>query len=417
MNKKLYYFFVALALVGVLAWVVTTPNQRIRRFRPTTGMVTAAAPEAFGAFTAGSLVGRSAIQAASPTANGTVSSTVGSAEKDIVAPSMTAVTLTYTGGVFEVPMLPVLRRDVLTSRSFLSDSLSGLLKYLSLSTFKKLQVDSLALTEQGSDGYSIAIDVQRGVTSLYRQSTDTIMKVPARPLTGTGVALTPGEAISIAHTFLTAHGISTEHLDAPIVQDMYSGITPMMISTDLLPFNSSVSVTFPWIIDGIRVVDQGGNPYGLQVSVDAATRQVSGASNIVDLRFTGSDYQLLSDVDAIIAAAQRGMYYPLVTSEGETAATVQLAKPTPVYMISSYQLSNDGADYLVPALWFPFTNIPPDAALYQQGEVIPLLSALLAPPETVPAGNAQSGDGSAGTTSSGSAVDSTTVAPPPSTLQ
>lgn len=322
----------------------------------------------------------------------------GTASDSLVKPpsSTSAVRFAYDGPVQTLPTLPVLRREA--NLSLPTGSLATLTRganWLNLSSFKQLAADSISLTDGTTDGYTMTIDYRHGLASMYRFSSTT---TTTKTETTTG-QLSNAEAIAIAAAFLSKHGISTNNTADPQVLD-----TGIAYATDLaLPtrgFTPYTTVVWPWVINGIPVVDQSGNVYGLQVTVDVTARSVASVANITDLRFTGSDYPLLSSWATVLDYASRGGLYPLYAGLGKTT-TVALTAPRTVYMVSSYQLSNDGLDYLVPSLLFPIGQVPEGTAVYQQNVVVPLVETLYStatPEPDVIEPSSGSGSSSSGTT-------------------
>ncbi len=376
--KQILLSVACILSIGAITFMVVITKPDHPKGVSTKQFLTSSVPNAFGELSASSLTPRSANQAAVPML-ATKDLATTSAGSGAVSTSPSTITFIYTAGDFTIPSLPVLRRDV-TLTPFQSNSLKGLPSVLSIDSFSNLRLDSMTLTEQGSDGYTISIDTQRGTTSLYRQSFVTNEKMMPSSV-NSGSTLSSTEALTIAQTFLDAHGISKEHFGTPIVEDDNYFTMPMAQATDTIVYSPVISVVYPWIVQGTPVVDQSGFPYGLTITIDSATQSVSGASNITDLQFTASQYSLVTDPAAVLAVAKRGGLYQPASVDGTTNG-VPLSAPTPVYMISSYQLSNDGTDYLVPALWFAVKDVPISVTLYQKGVVVPLIESLLTGTDT-----------------------------------
>lgn len=71
-----------------------------------------------------------------------------------------------------------------------------------------------------------------------------------------------------------------------------------------------VSVIYPQQHDGTAVMDEGGNPVGISVSINLRTRQVTGVWNLRTLRYESSQYPAVTDFRRVVDIAISRNSYP-----------------------------------------------------------------------------------------------------------
>lgn len=316
--------------------------------------------------------------AVAPTANGAGVATDTQSSSMIAQPSFVATVFTPPS-TYSLPSLPVLRRDAAL------DGMTGLLSTMSLSqiqlsSFTNVQLDYVTLSEQKEHGYTITIDRKNGQISLYKNYSGDVIAVKEMA-TNSPSNSTPmpadGAIITTANQFLGDHGISRQGLAEPIVRKDWQMYKLMIDSASSSAYSpSDVTVVYPWVLGGVPVVDDGGQPYGLMVVVHLADMTVTSVSNIVPLSFTSSNYDLVTATSQLADVIKRGGVYGYVPDTAATTNSVQLGAPTAVYTVSRYQLNSDDADVLVPALSFPV----PDDKVSVAGRsfvIVPVVKQLL----------------------------------------
>lgn len=269
-----------------------------------------------------------------------------------------------------IPQLPVLRRSMELGRG-LTSILDGLdLDLVSLTAMKNVQLDYLTLSEQAEDGYSITVDRLSGQLSLSKKySRDMTVKelAPGAPLPADDVIITA------ANTFLKKYGIATNDLAAPEIRKDW--LTYQTAETQIYTPNQ-VTVIYPWIINGTPVVDETGWAYGLNVAVNVGDMTISSVSNIVPLRFSSSNYEMVTDRNDLVPLIQRGGNSYVGGTPAPEVVTVALEQPTPVYLLYRSYRETTVTEYLSPALKFPV----PSESITTAGRiavVVPVVKDLL----------------------------------------
>lgn len=247
-----------------------------------------------------------------------------------------------------------------------------------LATLGRLRVQSLNLIPENSDGFAVYVDLAEGTASL-NQFMPTPVAEPYQPLTASDV---PADAdlIAITNKFMADHRIRVDGYGSPIVQQENYRILAAEAQarggdTATLYVPDYASVIYPQQHNGSNVVDEGGNPVGINVSLNLRTRQVTGVWNLRSLRYESSEYPAVTDFQRITATAMSRYSYPV---EG-AAKVVEVSLGTPSMTFATvWRYNGSGADeLLVPALMFPVTAPEGEPFFYPKAVVVPLIQELL----------------------------------------
>lgn len=331
----------AVAVVAVIAVQNIPPNSS--PIQPGGGLVvTNAAREAFGELS------YSAADAAATRsqAGGGVETTPDDRMTILPAPDY-RVTVFSAPESWAIPQLPVLQRSMNLGRG-LTNLVNGLeLDLVSLAAMKNVQLDYLTLSEQAEDGYSITVDRLSGQINLSKKySGDMAVKEIAQ-----GSTLPADDVIiAAANSFLKKYGIATNDLAAPEIRKDW--LAYQVAETRIYTPNQ-VTVIYPWIINGVPVVDESGWAYGLNVAVNVGDMTISSVNNIVPLRFSSSDYETVTNRDDLLPLIQRGGNSYVGGIPAPEVVTVALEQPTPVYLVFRSYRETTPVEYLAPALKFP----------------------------------------------------------------
>lgn len=299
---------------------------------------------------------------------------------------------TYNGELPELAATGDVYRRVKTPITGIGNSLaSANLGFLNLSQFENSQVTQFSLTQAGSYGYQIYVDMREGTVSI-NQDWMSWPQNPAgvyEPLSATSI---PDDAalIATANAFLSDHGISTEVYGEPIVDRRWSVVHPYMKGTEMVTDDlkirwapDTITVMYPLELNGLTVYDQSGFPYGLSVSVNAREQRVSSVWNLTTLNYQASSYDLVTDAKQILDAASFGdIYYaaPFGQDPNERIRDLTLADPTLVLMQTWHSTENGmGEELLVPALRFPVIADAEGYMGYREAVVVPLVKDLIQP--------------------------------------
>jgi len=209
------------------------------------------------------------------------------------------------------------------------------------STFSNLNGNYVSLVESDTEhGYAITFNPQQeevdigaywsGAPPTNNDTTDTI--------------LTADTAKSLATQFFLDHNISTQPYGDLVI--------PTTENFGVFGNDTNSIVILPLIVEGNMVVQDGGVPYGVNVTIDQNLKQVMAVSGIMSRHYESSSYPLLSSLDEVLARAEKQIY------GFETGAQTKLDTPEKVLLHFSKFNQVDGQEdsYLVPALRFPIVG-------------------------------------------------------------
>lgn len=401
MNKKLYVFGGALAMVGVLALVfvfnsLPSKNKISLVAQPKSGdletQFVEAAPNAFGSLALLSSTGASNLAPKSGEAT-EMMATDSRAAVSAVAPvmglggggdaisskmimPMTSYEYVYKGEVLELSdeSANVYRR--LKGDGNLSSNLDSLINTksfgpINLSSFSNLKTSNISLSEDKPLGLNINIDFNEetiyiGENWLKWQSDRNncgdnqacwdsyrlkIEQIPADE-----------DLIVRTNKFLEDKGINLENYGTPVVDNEWR--KNYETSTDKANYYipEYASVIYPLKIDNQEVRDQSGNLDGLRVSVNLLHNAVSGVSNLSSYRFETSAYNLETDSAKIISLAEKGGYGSgfYYFNESQNKTVLELGTPTKSLIRFWRYTNNSNEELFIPALIFPVINTPAD---------------------------------------------------------
>jgi len=288
----------------------------------------------------------------------------------------TAYAYEYVGDDLALPEreLDVLERSI-PSRANVTADLLALLGNgaLNLASFGSLSVDYITLSQ--SDGYSIFLNSQDGSVGLYRTANS---EQPAAMGTN---PLPDSDVIEIANDFLRKHGVETAGYGQPIVSlsSFYGSPVPMLERssvTDIAYYSNTQQVIYPTRIGTTQTFGLWGEPVGMTVTVDSASREVTSVYGLTTRQYTSSAYAGVTDVRDILDVVERGGLYGSKEVPGEhvNVVTLRLGTPERVYANMYRYAGAIARDLLVPALKFPVEN--PESGT-PTAIVVPLVRELL----------------------------------------
>lgn len=278
--------------------------------------------------------------------------------------------------------------DVLKRIKNIDSTISGIdnvdLGIFDLGKLKNGKVQIFTINEDREFGYSVSVDLQEGMISIY----ENYLKWP-QPNYDKQLTMSDWpadeEMINIANDFMQEYGIDTSIYGTPEVDKNWLMAYPAdaagIIRPDYVPYYASL--IYPLMIDGKTVYDESGNKFGMTVSINLYHKKVSSVWNIFAQKYQSSGYQMETDVAKILERAQRGGFYPMPLYESDDQAQIQnidISLGTPeLAWVSTWQYENNQSHQLfVPALVFPITDKPDDLGYYwQKNIVVPLATDLL----------------------------------------
>jgi hypothetical protein len=248
--------------------------------------------------------------------------------------------------------------------------LSGLnIPQIRLSALRDLKLQNFSLAEDQPYGYMVNVNLEDGTASIYQnwkqwpqvgaecrdeKCWETLrLKESEMPKNA--------EAIDAANAFIQRMGIPTAGYGTPAVNEQWRNDLARTEDKSMFYFPDMVTVTYPYLVDGKAVLDEGGNPNGLQVTYDIRSKKVSGAYPILLAPLEQETMQGETDVQRILKLAENGGYYympePPMPFEGmpeATITTLKLGTPTLTYVTSwMNEMQKGGYEIIVPALVFP----------------------------------------------------------------
>lgn len=340
------------------------------------GGVTALGPEAFGRLAAadgvlGAPEGAAELQGVGYGGGGGPGARPASI--GMPAPEYEAVTLTYAGEPLEAidDTVTVYRRVKGLPTASLASSFAGRDNGLfDLGGLSGLQMKNVSVSHmEGGEEYWIYLDFREGLASVnleerMQEGMPAASEVP------------DSELIALADAFLDRYGIDRSPYGEPQVDHRWrNGI----FEEEASYFPTYVGVVYPLVVGGETAVGWDGEPYGMRVNVNAATRKAQGAHLITKARFESSGYPAETDIARIISIAENGGFTGPIYLEKGAQSDIRLGTPRLMYFQHYVHDGKTGTsdELYVPALFFPAENVPEGIGFYRNYVVVPLAKELL----------------------------------------
>lgn len=229
-----------------------------------------------------------------------------------------------------------------------------------MSQFGELSINSITLAEDKEKGYMILMNYDYPNISIHTNyekwrpyyencSGGSEENCQPKPLTEKDM-LSDSELIRIANAFLKKYNIDTSFLGDPEIekyweQPHYQGPRPEY-------YPDEMTVVYPYLIDGQKIVDQWGNIQGARVSVHQRMKEVTNL-HMTPLQLQSSQYPVSNSEDILTFARQGGNQGFSYVNPDKTI-TRKLGKPElQLTHIQKFSKGNLAAEYYVPALFFP----------------------------------------------------------------
>ncbi len=278
------------------------------------------------------------------------------------------ISYVYTGEELETlpTTMPVYRRTVNTQAartlgSTLVQFPNGL---LSLGKFKNPEVRSFDIVTSDGSGYVVSMDVAHGIISLYKNIGIAMPVDMTQPLRVSDI---PSDdiIIEIANAALRDLSIDTSQYGTPRVDNAWRVYYEQTTDKATAWVPDTLTVVYPFMIDGKNAKDMNGNPYGLQVNVNVRTREMAGFWNLASQEYEKSEYQIEQNNNRIMDIVKRGgVYgYPGIMATDDTGIKkmdVEVGTPTIELVRENLWNGQDNLEIYVPAYIFPVVNPPKD---------------------------------------------------------
>ncbi len=306
-------------------------------------------------------------------------------------PPMQNLKYTYVGD--KLPELAgeqsVLRRLTDSGKSGVVDLIKKFsFGLININKFTQVKLQNFTLSEDKEFGYGVSVDLTQGSINIYQnwekwphpeascQSEDCYRQYRVK------LSDIPEDSVvlGIAKNFLTEYGVPLAGYSDPIVQKDWLQDYERSADKSSFYIPDSVSVVFPLIIEGKSVLDEGGNPTGISVSVDARNQRVNGVYGLFSRKYEQSNYQGETDQSRIIKIAETGGFrnYLPYSQEGAETLTVELGTPK-LELVQIWHFANGASKELyVPAYVFPVRTPEKIGQVYLPKHiVVPLVKELL----------------------------------------
>ncbi len=298
----------------------------------------------------------------------------------------------YEGAPLELTegKLPVLKRVKGSATLGITESMRSFLAGLiDLARFPGAGITSFNASQDREFGYQIYADIAEGMVSInqnwarwpHPESACQDEACWAQYRLQPSDVPADDEVIAIATQGLNDLGISLEGYGAPEVRNEWRASIlregdARVASEIYVP--DSISVTWPLLLQGQPVYEEGGYASGLAASVNIRNKRLDGVWGLTTQDYQSSNYEAESDPAKILAALEKGGIYGYMPETLEPNAKVieiKLGQPIRV-MMKTYTYSNGKNEELfAPALAFPTTPPAGDEA-FRPYIVIPLVKDL-----------------------------------------
>ncbi|MFC1622579.1 hypothetical protein ACFL1Y_01105 [Patescibacteria group bacterium] len=267
-----------------------------------------------------------------------------------------------------------------------SKQLANLLKkakfgLMDINKFSNLGLQNLTLVEDRDFGHRINIDLTHGTISIMEnwpkwQQDDSklncagdtkclqelMMKIEDVP--------SDEQLIAMADNFLNQYGINKQNYGQPEIRNEWRVFYEQNKETGGGGIPETMQVTYPLMIDGQKVYEQGGYPAGLSVSINIRYNKVAGIYGLRAENYQSATYDLEQNKDEILKLAEAGGLYPNWYGQGENKE-MELDTPE-LGLIKVYNYNTgDYEEMLVPGLIFNIKNKPDN--YYGREKIVVLL--------------------------------------------
>ncbi len=210
----------------------------------------------------------------------------------------------------------------------------GLVK---LSSFSNLNLKNIELSEDKTNGYTVEVNFENGSINVGAE------KGYWTPATGTSSAISDSDAITIANSFISGHGLDLSTYDKPSV---------------ITSSSSLVKVAYPLLLDNKQVYQPDASVYGIVISIDSSKKQVSGLEGLNSQIYESSQYSLETDFSKVLAAATSTLD-SIVSTPDQTPSLMEAFLGNPTHVLLRYMSPSQSAsttdELYIPAMRFTIT--------------------------------------------------------------
>lgn len=196
---------------------------------------------------------------------------------------------------------------------------------VNVGAFSKLSLETIQLSEDMSFGQTLSINFNEGTISITPYASQWV-SLSEKKKQSAPEQLTPEALIEIANLYVSDHGIDVQGYGKPVV-------------------SSATVVTYPLLIDGLEIYEEGGSVYGLQIVVDLNEKRVASVNNLTSQIYESSLYALETNATKILKAATGS-----TTTSEQSEKKIELQ--TPRRILLRYVIADSSTELYVPALLF-----------------------------------------------------------------
>ncbi len=257
---------------------------------------------------------------------------------------------------------------------------------IDLKQFTSLTLNSLALSEDRTNGLSLNIDFNEGNLSISKNwnkwaqnncQTDVCFQQNQMKV---GEVLPNEKSLAIAAAFIADHKISTSSYGKPFVKNEWKVAYDLVSDKSQAYIPDTEYVIYPLVIDGKTIYEEYGQAKGITVGIDSKTGLVSEVNGIEKLDFLDSNYPVETDFAKIRALAEKGgrtgYAYPMMGLPQDVKTVtveVKLGEPTMSYVHLYEYKEGQSSEYFVPALIFPVMQKPGEGEYFQDQIIVPII--------------------------------------------
>ena len=129
------------------------------------------------------------------------------------------------------------------------------------------------------------------------------------------------------------------------------------------------TITYPILLDGKAIYEEGGMYRGLTLNYDIRTKRVTGMYGIEKTELQKSSYELIQDTNLIQQMIKNGSRYispDMPVDKNRKVVELTLGEPTLEHVHIYGEWKNGKSDeYFVPAYVFPVENAPKEGFVSQ----------------------------------------------------
>ncbi|MFH1375795.1 MAG: hypothetical protein ABIH35_03960 [Patescibacteria group bacterium] len=316
------------------------------------------------------------------------------------APEYTVDKFIYKGDIsLPVGGINVLRRvkDAVSTGNLVRSLTKLDFDLADLGVFQEAKLQNFNIVEDKDFGYMASVDLRESNISLsqnYQRWPD-----PYRDCSyesepdcydslrlGESDMLTDSEVLRVAAEFVNQFGINLANYGEPKIAYSWKEELARMEAEEDFYFPESVSVTYPLLIEGMPVYNQGGGEEGLNVTVDQRNKKVSGIWGLNTQLYQSSEYEAVSDEALFRRFLEKGGLWGWIPPEDAEVKINEIILGEPEEVLMKHWKYEDGEneELIIPALRFPVLETAEDRYFYQEAVVIPLAAEILVEREAEP---------------------------------